>query len=158
MIKTTTIAKRVREVCLDGYYVANTNYRQELNQVTFAQANQGFSGLNTVAALTFHTNYYLSGLIQAFETNRLEIRDKYSFNLPSMQSESDWRSLVQQLLANAETFAKKVEEFDDAILDQIFLDEQYGTYLRNIEGVIEHSYYHLGQIVLLRKMRSLTTQ
>jgi hypothetical protein len=41
---------------------------------------------------------------------------------------------------------------EDALLDQPFVDEKYGSYLRNIEGVIEHSYYHLGQISLIRKM------
>jgi len=29
---------------------------------------------------------------------------------------------------------------EDSIFDQPFVDEKYGTYLRNIEGVIEHSY------------------
>jgi hypothetical protein len=37
-------------------------------------------------------------------------------------------------------------------LDEVFVDKKYGTYLRNIEAVIEHSYYHLGQIVLIKKM------
>lgn len=41
---------------------------------------------------------------------------------------------------------------EDRIFDQPFIDEKYGTVLRNIEGVIEHSYYHLGQISLIRKM------
>jgi hypothetical protein len=36
----------------------------------------------------------------------------------------------------------------------VFVDEKYGTYLRNIEAMIEHSYYHLGQIVLIRKILS----
>ncbi len=27
-----------------------------------------------------------------------------------------------------------------------------GDYLRNIDGMIEHSYYHLGQIVLIEKL------
>ena len=37
-------------------------------------------------------------------------------------------------------------------LEEIFVDEKYGTYRRNIEGIIEHSYYHLGQISLIKKM------
>jgi hypothetical protein len=41
---------------------------------------------------------------------------------------------------------------EDSAFDQPFVDEKYGTYLRNIEGVIEHSYYHLGQVSLLKKM------
>ena len=37
-------------------------------------------------------------------------------------------------------------------LEDVFFDEKYGTYLRNIEGMIEHCYYHLGQVSLIRKM------
>jgi len=40
----------------------------------------------------------------------------------------------------------------DKKLNEIFVNEKYGTYLRNIEAVIEHSYYHLGQIVLIKKL------
>ena len=41
---------------------------------------------------------------------------------------------------------------NDSIFDHPFIDGKYGSYLRNIEGIIEHSYYHLGQISLIRKM------
>ncbi|MCB0595975.1 MAG: hypothetical protein H6557_25915 [Lewinellaceae bacterium] len=54
--------------------------------------------------------------------------------------------------ANAEKFADHVENMPDEKLEEVFVDEKYGTYRRNIEGVIEHSYYHLGQISLIRKM------
>lgn len=37
-------------------------------------------------------------------------------------------------------------------LNEDFVDKKYGTYLRNIDGMIEHSYYHLGQIVWIKKV------
>ena len=37
-------------------------------------------------------------------------------------------------------------------LKENFVDEKYGSYLRNIDGMIEHCYYHLGQIVLIKKI------
>lgn len=49
-------------------------------------------------------------------------------------------------------FANGVEKMDESMLEQPFTDEKYGTYERNIEGVIEHCYYHLGQVSLLRKI------
>ena len=54
--------------------------------------------------------------------------------------------------ANAEKFPNCVELVPDQELEENFTDEKYGNYRRNIEGVIKHSYYHLGQISLLRKM------
>ncbi|MGN6163930.1 MAG: hypothetical protein ACTHOF_05245 [Flavisolibacter sp.] len=40
----------------------------------------------------------------------------------------------------------------DSKLDEIFVDEKYGTYYRNLQGIIEHTHYHLGQIVLIKKL------
>jgi len=41
---------------------------------------------------------------------------------------------------------------DPDLLDQTFVKEDYGTYYKNITGVIEHGYYHLGQISLIKKL------
>lgn len=62
--------------------------------------------------------------------------------------------LVNDFLSNSEKFINHVEKMDENTLDQPFVDEKYGSYLRNIEGVIEHSYYHLGQVSLIKKMIS----
>lgn len=152
MARNATLAYRIREVFLNGHWIANTNYAALLQHLNWQKATQKIANLNTIAALTYHINYYLAGLLHAFETGKLEIRDKYSFDLPPIESELDWRQLVTNFLSNAEKFATHVEQMEDGLLDQPFVDEKYGTYLRNIEGVIEHSYYHLGQISLIKKM------
>ncbi|NJO25500.1 MAG: DinB family protein [Bacteroidia bacterium] len=151
MKRNLAIASRLREVLLDGRWIANTNFKEQILSTDWRQAVQKFENLNSVAALTYHINYYLAGILSAFQTGKLEIRDKYSFDLPPINSEADWNKLVIEFLNNSEKFAKQVEQMDDSIFDQPFVDEKYGSYLRNIEGVIEHSYYHLGQIVLLKK-------
>ncbi|GEO09248.1 DUF1572 domain-containing protein [Segetibacter aerophilus] len=152
MTRNVTIASRLREVFLDGYWIANTNYKEQILSVSWQQAIRKVDNLNTIAALTYHINYYLAGLLKAFENRKLEISDKYSFDLPQIQSEADWNKLVIDFLNNAEKFASKVEQMEDSVFDMPFVDEKYGSYLRNVEGVIEHSYYHLGQISLIRKM------
>jgi hypothetical protein len=152
MTRNISLASRLREVLLNGHWIANTNYKEQLQQVTWQQATQKVDDLNTIAALTFHINYYLKGLLAAFENGKLEISDKYSFDLAPIHTEADWNILLTDFLNSAEKFALKVEQMEDAIFDQPFIDEKYGTFLRNIEGVIEHSYYHLGQISLIRKM------
>lgn len=152
MTRSFLLANRLREVLLDGHWIANTNYQEQILNTSWVQATEKVVGLNTVAALTFHINYYLEGLLNVLNGGRLEISDRYSFDLPEIQSEIDWGSLVSGFVSHAETFSKKVEQLTDPELDQPFQEEKYGTYLRNIEGVIEHSYYHLGQIVLIRKL------
>lgn len=152
MSRNITLAGRLREVLLDGHWIANTNYKEQLQQVSWQQATHKIGSLNTIAALTYHINYYLAGLLNAIDKGKLEISDQYSFDVPTIDSAWSWNKLVTELLSNAERFAATVAQFDDTILDRPFFDEKYGTFIRNIEGVIEHSYYHLGQISLIRKM------
>ena len=158
MSRIESITNRLNEVFLNGIWIANTNYKQQLQAVTLEQAIHKIGNLNTIAALTYHINYYLAGLLQVFDGGKLEIKDKYSFDLPEIQSEKDWEQLVNNFLTNAEKFISSVQQMPDERLDAPFADEKYGTYLRNIEGVIEHSYYHLGQISLIKKLISTTSQ
>lgn len=152
MTRSLYLANRLREVLLNGHWIANTNYKEQISSINWEQATQKIGNLNTIAALTFHINYYLAGLLNVLNGGNLDISDKYSFDLPKIQSETGWTQLVNSFLGNAEKFAAQVEQLTDSMLDQPFVDEKYGTYLRNIEGVIEHCYYHLGQVSLIRKM------
>jgi len=151
MGRSAELAKRVNEVLLDGLWIANTNFKSQIENVTWKQATQKIGSLNTIADLTFHLNYYLAGLIKVFKGGDLEIRDKYSFDLPPLKSEADWKKLRSEFIRNSEQFVKEVAQLKDAQLDEPFVEEKYGTFTRNIEGVIEHSYYHLGQVSLLKK-------
>ena len=152
MERNNFVANRLREVLLNGHWIANTNYKEQLLSISREQATQKIGSLNTIAVITFHINYYLTGLLHVFNGGRLEISDKYSFDCPPIQSETEWKSLVNEFLIHSEKFADAVAQMQDEKFDEIFVDEKYGTYLRNIEGVIEHSYYHLGQISLLKKL------
>lgn len=155
MTRNTALAARLREVLLNGRWIANTNYKEQIQSVSRMQATQKVGSLNTIALLTYHINYYLEGLNNVFKTGRLEISDQYSFDLPPLQSDMDWEKLVGTFLSNAEEFCKFIENMPEAQLNEIFVDEKYGTYQRNIEALIEHSYYHLGQISLLKKLTTV---
>lgn len=156
MTRNTIIASRLREVFLTGHWIANTNYKEQIQSINWKQATHKIENLHTIAALTYHINYYLKGLLNAFENGKLEISDKYSFDIPPIESPENWDKLVSDILMNAQKFAEYIEKIDDGELDKPFIDEKYGTLLRNVEGVIEHSYYHLGQISLIRKMMTLS--
>ena len=152
MENSTQLASRFREVLLNGKWIANTNFRDQLSHVDWKQATTRIGSLNTIAALAYHINYYIAGILNVFEGGALEIRDKYSFDLPPIRSKEDWDNLLNGMWANAEKFAAHVERMPDEQLEEPFVDEKYGNYRRNIEGVVEHSYYHLGQVSLIRKM------
>ncbi len=146
------LADRFREVMLHGKWIANTNMKEQLSEVTLEQSLKGVRTLNSIAALTFHMDYYISGVLNVLKGGDLEIRDKYSFDLPTLTQESDWQQLRNKLWTDSEQFASLVEDLPRQKLEETFVDPKYGTYSRNIEAMIEHAYYHLGQIVLIKKL------
>lgn len=148
----TQIAKQFREVHLDGKWVAATNLKDQLSDLTWKQATTKVDSLNTIAALAFHINYYVAGLVNVFEGGPLNIRDKYSYDLPPIKSKEDWEKLLNKMWSDAEKFANLVEQMPDEKLSEGFVDKKYGNYYRNIHSIIEHTYYHLGQIVMLKKL------
>ena len=152
MTRNLILAHRLREVLLNGKWIANTNFKEQLQSINWQQAIQKVGNLNTIALLTFHINYYLDGILNVFNGGTLDIKDKYSFDMLEIKSEEDWNRLLNDFLNNSELFATHVEQMEESTLDKSFVDEKYGSWLRNIEGMIEHSYYHLGQVSLIRKM------
>ncbi|MGG5209140.1 DUF1572 domain-containing protein [Chryseobacterium sp. MIQD13] len=152
MSSPSQLAKRFREVILDGLWIANTNFKDQLSSVTWEQATMKVGSLNTIAMLTFHIDYYIAGLVNVFEGGDLEIRDQFSFDLPAIESAEQWEKLLNKLWNDSEKFAELLEKMPDSKMNEVFVDEKYGTYLRNIDGMIEHSYYHLGQITLIKKL------
>jgi len=147
------LAHRFKEVMLDGKWIANTNYQEQIKDLSWQEATQKIGTLNTIAQLTFHMNYYVKGVMNVFKGGALEIRDKYSFAMQQIDAPEPWESLKNELLENCHQFSSYIEKMTNKQLDSPFVDQKYGSYRRNIEGMIEHAYYHLGQISLLRKMQ-----
>ncbi len=152
MNTTAQLANRLREVVLHGTWVANTNYKAELENIDWKVAITKFQSLNTISILAQHVHYYVNGIKNFFENGKLEIRDKESFTFPSITSQTEWESFLTKFWNDTEKLADLIEKIPDNRLSEVFVDEKYGTYLRNLEGIMEHSYYHLGQIVLIKKM------
>ena len=152
MKKTEQLANRFREITLNGTWIANTNYKDQLENLDWEIAISKFDSLNTISVLAQHVHYYVNGIKNVFNGGNLEIRDKYSFDFPSIKLQYKWKGFLTKFWKNVENLADLIEQLPDEKLNQTFVDDKYGTYQRNIDGIIEHSYYHLGQIVLIKKI------
>jgi hypothetical protein len=152
MKSTNDIATRFREITLNGTWIANTNYKLQLENLDWEVARTKIPSLNTIEILVQHVHYYINGIKNVFKGGSLDIRDKYSFDFPPMQSPEEWAGFLNKFYQDAEEFAALVEQMPEEKLEEVFVKAEYGTYRRNIDGMIEHAYYHLGQIVLIRKL------
>jgi hypothetical protein len=152
MKSTTEIASRFREVILNGTWIANTNYKDQLQNLDWKIAVTPIQNLNTIALLAQHIHYYIDGINNVFKGGTLDIKDKFSFDFSPINSQQEWENFLIKFWNDTEEFAFLVEQITDEKLDENFVDIKYGSYRRNIEAMIEHSYYHLGQIVLIKKL------
>ena len=147
------VAKHLRDVHVGDNWTA-VNLKNTLSGITWQQATTKINDLNTIAALVFHINYYISAVTKVLQGQPLKASDKFSFDLPPIKSEQDWENLKEKVFAEAEQFATEIEKLSDEQLYKDFEDGKYGNYYRNLNGITEHTHYHLGQIMILKKILS----
>ena len=148
---TAQIAAQLRQVYSGGNRTS-VNLKDTITDITWEQATRKHGDLNTIGALLFHINYYISAVLKVLEGGPLDAKDKFSFDLPEIQSEEEWQKLVAECFANAGKLAELAASLPEEKLSESFVDEKYGSYYRNLMGLIEHTHYHLGQIVLIKKL------
>jgi len=151
MLLSAQIAKHFREVFFGGNWTS-VNLKDTLKDIDWRQASAQVYSCNTIAKLVFHINYYVSSVLKVLQGGPLDAHDKYSFDLPPVQSEEDWKNLITKTFSEAEQFAALIEQLHEDKFAETFVDEKYGTYHRNFLGIIEHTHYHLGQIVIIKKL------
>ncbi|HSK12987.1 MAG TPA: DinB family protein [Phnomibacter sp.] len=145
------LAKHLRDVIFGGNWTT-VNLKDTLADVNWQQATTRVQDLNTIAMLVFHINYYFQPILKVLQGHPMDAHDKYSFDLPTITCEEDWQQVVNKAFTDTEVLAAEIEKLDEAKLDEPFADPKYGSYYRNLMGLIEHTHYHLGQIVVIRKL------
>ncbi|MDX9750769.1 MAG: DinB family protein [Flavobacteriales bacterium] len=146
-----TIADHFRGVHFGGNWTS-VNMRDSLVDVTMEEAMHEREGFNTIAMLAFHAHYFVDAVLKVLEGGPLDAHDTFSFTHPPITGEADWQQLLQKMWTDAERFAELVERLPDERLHTDMADPKYGTWYRNLHGIIEHTHYHLGQIVVLKKL------
>ena len=144
-------AKHLRDVFFGGNWTT-TNVREVLLDVDWRTATTKVDSFNTLVALTYHIGYFVTAQLQVMRENKLDAHDKFSFDHPTIRSESDWQQLKEKVFAEVEELAAFFEKMEDHQLFDNFMEARYGSYFRNLLGLIEHTHYHLGQIVIIKKM------
>ena len=148
---TAQIAKHFRDVYTGGNWT-DVNLKDTLADITWQQAITKVYSFNTIADLVFHMNYFVSAVLKVLQGYPLDAHDKFSFDHPPVLSQEDWENLLNKTFTDAENFASLIEQLPENKLWEDFSDKKYGNYYSNLHGIIEHNHYHLGQIVLIKKM------
>ncbi len=146
------LANRLKEVLTEGQWVSGTNFKSEIQNISWQKAVTPVANLNSIAAIVWHIHYYIKGVTTVLNGGTLDIKDRYSFETPNFNSKADWNQLKQAFFDDSNTYIALVEQLSEDELNAVFADKKYGNYHRNINAMIEHCYYHLGQIKLIQKL------
>ncbi|MBO3116468.1 DUF1572 domain-containing protein [Winogradskyella sp. DF17] len=151
MTTSQQLSKHIEQAYFGGNW-AEVNVKDTISKINIDVANHKIQGFNTILALSFHIHYFIKGVAQVFKGESLDIRDKFSYQHPKITNQKEWEQLQQSMWQEAKEFVDLIVNFPNSKWNTFFTDEKYGSYYSNILGLIEHTHYHLGQIVVLNKM------
>jgi len=135
----------------DGGSFSETNFADLLGDLTLTEALAKPIGRNSAAALTYHTHFYVLGVLNVLRGLALDTSDGASWQTPDFESEASWRAFVEELLNTGRACADALSKLSDEQVWSYFADPKYSSVFTNVYGITEHLYYHLGQLSLIKR-------
>ncbi len=145
------ISKHLKELYFGNNWTA-ASFPTVTAGIDWKLATKKREGFNSIATLLWHMHFYVVAAIDAINGATSIPPDKASFIDPVIKSEEDWSKLKQESLDAVTQLLDLLSQQEDSLLLTPFILEAHGNYYRFIQGMIEHSHYHLGQIMILKKL------
>jgi uncharacterized damage-inducible protein DinB len=152
-----SVSEAIAQHLLDIHFGENWTdswITKNLEDVSRKEALQVTAGsVNTVASLLYHITFYNKVIEQRLKGTDPYINESNGFDMPVIHSDEDWEALKADNLQTAKDLAALIKDIPDTRLQQPVLKLPGSeSYYRQLHGVIEHAYYHLGQIVILKNI------
>jgi hypothetical protein len=145
MSKSAFIANRVHALFF-GPNWTETSLSELIQNHTFAEFLNTKVGTNSAAAVLFHIHYYQKAQLSVLQGGSLNAKDSESFHHPKWVNESDWLQFGSNVLETGRELELAVSKLPESIWSEAFVKAEYGSYETNLIGMLEHSYYHFGQL------------
>ncbi len=124
---------------------------EAIADVTYEEAINVPAGLvNSIAMLVNHLKFYHYVVMERLMGTDPEI-DSSNGLVTDIQTEEDWLLLKQHTLDSFTKLANIVKQLPDENL-QALTPNGSNTFYKTLHGISEHAHYHLGQIILLKKL------
>lgn len=145
------IAQHVIEAHEGGNWTSNS-VKETLEDVSISAATRvTAASQNTIAALLHHLSYWNRVMIQRIEGRAVEIPDSNGFDVPPVTTEQEWKALQEDNIKSAHELASAIKAFEMEDLSNPILPG-YSSAYKNLQGAVEHIYYHLGQMTMLKRL------
>ena len=145
------LGKHLRAAYFGGSF-SETNLEALLADVTHAEATARPYGANSIAALCSHVHFYVRGVLSVMRGEPLDTSDAASWAEQPPADEAEWRGRVAKLLAEGTACAEALGQLGNEAVWGYFADPKYSSVFTNVYGITEHLYYHIGQMMLLKRV------
>ena len=145
------IAQHIIEVHEGGNWT-EVNIKDTLADVSYKEASLVTkASYNTIAALVHHLSFYNEVVLKRIMGINPRINETNGFDVPAIRNEQEWEQLKKRNLESAYQLADAVKGLPEERLFELTVTG-HSTHYKALHGIAEHAHYHLGQIVLLKKL------
>ena len=148
---TDEIAGHITD-CFDGENWTGVNISDTLKNINWQEAQQRTAGsTNTIASLLNHLHYWNGIILHRSKGENPTVPDSNGFDVDELKNENDWNDLKEKARKSFIQLADAVKNFPEEKLKDTYAEGK-SSYYKNFQGIVEHAHYHLGQIVILKKL------
>ena len=151
MKPTDLLAAHLKEV-YEGNNWTDVNIADTIKDVTWEQAQQQTPGsVNTIASLMHHLCYWNGIIMQRLKGSNPSIPEANGYEVGKFKNREDWDALNQKTHESFLQLAELIKSFPEEKLSETYAPGK-SSYHKNFMGITEHAHYHLGQMVILKKL------
>lgn len=128
-----------------------------LSDVTAEQAAaKPIEGTHSIWELVLHIAAWENAVRKMLVKEHVKVTDEENFPTVSDTSEEAWQKTIAHVADVNNRLREAVKVSSNELLNELMIpgDERYSTYV-TLHGAVQHTLYHTGQIVILKKILGL---
>jgi hypothetical protein len=143
------VAQHIEEVIHGNWTDVFLN--EAIADITYEEAIAFPAGTtNSIAMLVNHLEFYNNVVIERIKGNNPVIDEANGFTI-TIHNDEGWQQLKTSAVNSFKTLAGVVRQAPPEKLFE-YTPNGVTTFYKTLHGIAEHAHYHLGQIVLLKKI------
>lgn len=129
----------------------DVNLVSSLSKITASQAQKKvLPNANSIWEITNHLISWRKNVLQRVQGKQIITPDNNYFEPVKESSDKAWKETLNQLENTHNEWIDFLSKIETTQFENIYSGNEM-TYYENIQGILQHDAYHLGQIVLLSK-------
>ena len=148
---TETLAKNLLNA-FEGNNWTDVSIKDTLAGLSWQQVTtQTPASPNTIASLVNHLWYWNTIIMERMKGNYPNVPETNGFDVSELHDDADWQILIKKTHQSFINLANAIRQFPE---EKLMETPKTGasTINANLFGIVEHAYYHLGQIVIVKHL------